>query len=700
MPVVIEAKPTPVLDSLLERIDPGLSAKMIVEVDAKMKLGTVEISQAGIFPVVKGASPVEAAYGINQYLKYTAGVPLAWNNMSAALPDTLPQVGETVTFSTPYDMRYYLNYCTHSYSTAFWDWERWQREIDWMALHGINMPLVIEGMAGVWRNVLLRLGYDEQSVGEFVAGPGFRAWWLMNNLEGWGGPNSVESYERDIELGRRIVDRMEEYGMQPVVPGYSGMVPSDAAVLLGLNVSDPGLWSGFRRPAFLQPGDENFDIIADMYYEELRRLFGGVKYMSADPFHEGGNSDGVDLASAGRKILDAMKRANPDAVWVIQGWQENPRRDLIAGLPAGDVVVLDLQSENADGWGAHENYGGHPRLLCMLLNFGGNVGLYGKMNALVDNYRQAVENDSLLAGVGLTMEGIENNPVMYELMSELPWTAEKVDKDEWVKRYARMRYNIDSDSLVERAWTILANSVYNCPADSVQQGTRESIFCARPSDSPRNVSAWAASTDYYSTDDVKEAARLLYAAAPLLADNANYRYDLVDVTRQAVADHGRKLMAGIEAAFRSGDKEGYKALTDSFVSLIYLQDRLVGTLPDFRVGRWIEDARRCGKDTAESDLMEWNARVQITTWGPRAASEQGHLHDYSHREWQGLLSDLYAPRWRKWFDARLNAWGSGAIPEIDFYVMEEEWATGHNTYDPNPEEDAIEVVGEVLNMVY
>ena len=33
----------------------------------------------------------------------------------------------------------------HSYSMAYWDWERWEAEIDWMALQGINLPLAFTG---------------------------------------------------------------------------------------------------------------------------------------------------------------------------------------------------------------------------------------------------------------------------------------------------------------------------------------------------------------------------------------------------------------------------------------------------------------------------------------------------------------------------------------------------------------------------
>ena len=32
-----------------------------------------------------------------------------------------------------------------SYSMAFWNWTRWEQELDWMALHGINLPLAFTG---------------------------------------------------------------------------------------------------------------------------------------------------------------------------------------------------------------------------------------------------------------------------------------------------------------------------------------------------------------------------------------------------------------------------------------------------------------------------------------------------------------------------------------------------------------------------
>ena len=87
-----------------------------------------------------------------------------------------------------------------------------------------------------------------------------------------------------------------------------------------------------------------------MYYEELEKLYGKANYYSMDPFHEGGNTEGVDLAKTGASIMAAMKKANPEAVWIIQAWQANPREEMIASLNQGDLLVLDLYSEKRPQW--------------------------------------------------------------------------------------------------------------------------------------------------------------------------------------------------------------------------------------------------------------------------------------------------------------------------------------------------------------
>ena len=727
----IVANATPI-DELLERIDKGASKKFKIELRQSAN-DFFELDQAGGKVVVRGNSWVNIATGINWYLKYNCGIHLTWGNMKAQLPAALPKVKAKERHETNMKMRYCFNYCTFSYSMAFWDWQRWQEEIDWMALHGVNMPLAIVGTECVWRNMLLKMGYSEDEVGEFIAGPAFLAWWEMNNLEGWGGPLPMSWYRQQEALQKNILKRMKQLGMEPVLPGYSGMMPHDAKQKLGLDVSDGGTWNGYVRPSNLMPTDKRFGEVADAYYAELTKLYGKSKYYSMDPFHESNDDATIDYAKAGKAVMDAMKRTNKEAKWVVQGWTENPRQQMMADLKNGDIVILDLFSECRPMfgipsiWKRENGYDGHSWMFCMLENFGGNIGLHGRMDQLLNNYKLARNGKwtQTMTGTGFTMEGTENNPVMFELMSELPWLADVPTKEQWVKKYIVARYG-KHDADIEKAWMILAESIYNCPLGNNQQGPHESIFCGRPGLNNFQVKSWSKMRNYYDPEDTKQAARLMLAAADRMKGNDNYLHDLVDIIRQALADQGRRQYLKTIADYNAFARKDFRKDADRFLKMIMMQDSLLGTRTEFRLGRWTQQARNLGNTAKEKELYEWNARVQITTWGNRVCADKGGLRDYANKEWQGLLKDFYYNRWKIYFDAlekqmaddtkpNYEALGGGKNanktsselfamalphgPEIDWYAIEEPWTLQHNQYSAKAVGNAVEMARMAMKMI-
>jgi alpha-N-acetylglucosaminidase len=681
-PVVAFANP---ITGLLERIDKGASKKFVIEIKKDGLEDYFELSQSGQKIKVCGNNYICVATGINWYLKYYAGIHLSWNGMKAKLPRILPPVKQPERHETTLKERYYLNYCTFSYTMAFWDWNRWQQEIDWMALHGINMPLDIVGEECVWYNLLHRLGYTKAEINSFIAGPAFVAWWAMGNLEGWGGPNPDSWYVFRLSLGKKILDRMKAYGMRPVFPGYAGMVPHNAGKKLHLDIAELPLWCGYHRPSVLQPTDRSFQKIASMYYQEQEKLFGKADFYSMDPFHESGQTGSMDLASAGKAIMAAMKKVNPKAVWVAQGWQENPREAMMKDLKPGDFLVLDLESEKLSGWypGKYRKsgFGQQDWLFCMLLNFGGRVGLYGRMDELLDHFYLAKIHPSAahLKGIGLTPEGIENNPVMYELMTELPWRSKKFDKISWVNDYVFARYGV-RDRTIQKAWKLLADGIYNCPASSDQEGPHESIFCSLPSLNSFQVSSWSRMQNYYDPASTEEAARLMLSVADKYKGNNNFEYDLVDIVRQALADHARIVYNRTVADFKSFDRKSFNQDSRQFLNLLLLQDSLLGTRREFRVGTWIQSARKLGATPEEKDLYEWNARVQIIIWGNRTAAIDGGLREYAHKEWNGVLRDFYYPRWKAYLRMLGNVMDGKPMGNPDYYAMAEPWVKAHNTY--------------------
>jgi len=131
-----------------------------------------------------------------------------------------------------------------------------------------------------------------------------------------------------------------------------------------------------------------------------------------------------------------------------------------------------------------------------------------------------------------------------------------------------------------------------------------------------------------------------------------------------------------------------------------VQDSLLTTRREFKVGNWIAQARKIGRTEDEKRLYEWNARVQITTWGNRKAADEGGLRDYSHREWSGLLKDFYYPRWKAYFDMLGQRLNGVQVQDIDWYAMEEPWTWLRNDYPAEPEENAVEIAQWAYGKVF
>lgn len=643
------------------------------------------LSQRNSKPLIQANSLSALTRGLYQYLRSYAKCHISWTQLHNRLPTTLALPHSAQRYDCHAPMRYYLNYCTYSYSMAFWDWERWEQELDLMALYGINAPLMLVGLDAVWYDILQEMGYSPSEISRFIAGPAYQAWWLMNNLEGWGGPNPKWWYQERRILARRIVERMRELGMQPVLPGYSGMVPSDITDKTQWQVADPGLWCHFRRPAFLLPTDKHFGEMAERYYRHLTALLGKSQYYSMDPFHEGGRTEGIDLASAYKSIHRAMRAVEPTARWVIQSWNENPRAECLRAIPESELIILDLFSDGQPKW---QHYGRHDFVYCMLHNFGGRIGLHGRAASTLQGYYQALrERPETCIGIGATPEGIEQNPMLYDLLYSMAW-GDSISLDSYLPEHLDARYQGQNNKALTQAWEIILRTAYACPTR--QQGTSEAVYLARPSLDVRSVSTWSSSKLYYQPQELEHALGLMLEGAPRSAD-PNYDYDLVDLCRQVLADRAALLLPQIKQAWTAGDSISFRRQYQHFLGIILDTDRLLGTQSVFRLGKWLEDARALGNSARDKRWLEYNARMLITTWGYRPSANEGGLRDYANRTWSGLLRDYYYPRWQSFFH-HLDK--GTALP--DWYASEAAWTQNYNLrYKAKAEGDSRSVVREL-----
>ncbi|XP_022248104.1 alpha-N-acetylglucosaminidase-like, partial [Limulus polyphemus] len=324
------------------------------------------------------------------------------------------------------------------------------------------------------------------------------------------------------------------------------------------------------------------------------------------------------IKATGRAVFQSMLDADQKAIWVMQGWmfthsQEFWTRDrskaLLTSVPLGRMIVLDLQSEFAPQYQRLESYYGQPFIWCMLHNFGGVLGLYGDMESVNKGpFTGRSFPNSTMIGTGLTPEGIEQNEVMYELMNEASWRKKPVNLKKWVSMYSYRRYGQVSMQ-VSKAWKLLKRSVFNCTLSLKDHGRY--IIVQRPSLHNKPFM-------WFNPKDVFTAWKLFVSASKnkYLSQQENFRYDLVDVTREALQLLGGELYGATVDAYRRRSITDLRNISITMLDLLEDLDKVLATDKHFLLGNWIESAKSLGTDVKERKLYEYNARNQVTLWGP------------------------------------------------------------------------------------
>jgi len=661
--------------TLIQRQIPGYEGQFILDsIASDQGQDVFEIESVNDKIVLRGNCPVAVASAFQWYLKYVCNCQISQAGMNINLPKNLPMVKTKIRQVNQHELRYFLNYCTFNYTTSFWDWKDWEKELDWMAMNGINLALAINGSEEVWQNTMKSLNFSDEDIASFIPGPCYQAWWLMSNLEGWGGPVSQTWIKSRTVLQKQILARMKEFGIEPVFQGFFAMVPTtfkkkfpDAKVFSG------GDWCGYPRPDVVDPNDPMFKKAANVFYKEQEKLFGKAKFYGGDLFHEGGNKKGVDLTKCASIVQKSMQNHAPGSKWVLQGWMNNPEDSLLAGLNKEQTLIIDLFCESFPSWKTRGGMKGFPFIWATINNFGGRNGLYGKLDSAVLNLSEA-RNLKNLGGIGVIPEGIKVNPLVFEFFFELAWHKELPKPAEWIKGYIASRYG-KPNANCEKAWAIFLNTIYNIP---VKYDEPQNIICSRPSLDIIHSAPWGFYDIRYKQKDFIKGLDYFMACANEYSNSDAYLYDLVDFTRQALLGEIQITYKNIVESYKNKDLNGLEKYSKKFIELAEAEEKILSTRPEFLLGNWIDKARKIAETDKEKDLFEQNARMLITTWG--YAEQHEILNDYAHREWAGLISDFYLPRWKLFLEYLQNNLAGKNSKLPDFKVWEEEWTKKKNSF--------------------
>lgn len=659
---------------------------------------------------ITGSNALSVTWGFHYYIKNYCNCHISWDGDQINLPDVLPVVN--ITKSSVDKFRYYQNACTSSYSFVWWNWTRWEREIDWMALNGINLALAFTAQEAIWQRVYDGLGLARTG----FTGPAFLAWYRMGNIRNFGRGLSMNWHRDSVALQHLILNRMRELGIIPVLPAFSGVLPKSfmkkypTSDLVNLTK-----WNNFPDefccPLLLNYTDPMFPIISRIFLREYILEFGTDHVYNCDTFNENTppSDDPQYLANAAKAIYDGILQMDPLGIWMIQGWMfihpfwgKEQVKAYVTSVPSGKMLILDLQADLSPMYDQFESFYGQPFIWCTLHNFGGQLGLYGHLHLVNEGVIKGRNfANSSMVGIGIAPEGIDQNYVMYEFTLDSALRSDVVNLTEWVSFYAQRRYGVFDEHL-DQAWFILKETVYNYNPDSDYGNERnknvygvhisKNILTKRPSLTMSEM-VW------YKKSEVFEVLQCFIEASkgPKVFSQL-FKHDLVDVTRQVIQLGVGSLYSQLMADYVTNNSEHFQNTSRLFLDILDELDVVLSTDGKYLLGNWISDAKRLAKNANETVHYEFNARNQITLWGIR-----GEIRDYAAKQWSGMVVDYYKPRWAIFISALNKSltgnvkYNASAVKNQMFADVELPFSYSHKEYPTEPSGDAVQVINNFID---
>jgi alpha-N-acetylglucosaminidase len=681
------SEPTTAAHDVLQRLIGPRAADFHLELDpTPAPTDVFDVSATGGTVTIRGNSTVALTRGAYTYLRQACHCMDGWEGSHLDLPATLPDLPATHVVA-PFQLRQEYNVCTLGYSTAYWDWPQWEHELDWMALHGINMPLAEVATEAVWQKVWLDMGVTQAELDAYFTGPAYLPWHRMGNINGWGGPFPAGFLAKQVTLQKKIIVRMRELGMKPIAPAFAGFVPP------GLHRARPDAtlipiapWAGFSKKwgtFLLDPTSPLYPEIGRRFITEWERQFGKNQYFLADSFNELQVPVPADrpgrlakLAQYGDAVYKSVVAGDPDATWVMQGWlfynaakfwDPESTAALLSKVPNDRMVILDLACDFGPTWPRQQAFFGKQWIYSVIHDFGGKTTIAGSLDFFAKTAAATLADPrhGNLVGAGISPEGIETNEAIYELATDAMWTREPIDLDTWMPDYCTSRYGGCPDDM-KQAWQLFRKSAYSRDRHGARPG-----FQRRPTTKPVK---WTELPD--DSDAYKQGLRLFLNCGPALKGNALYRADAIDFTAQYVSS---RIDAVVKAAVAAGDADAPRRDRDAAAALGLMDDldALLAAHPIHRLDRWVNFARAWGDTPAESDYYESDAKHQITTWG-------GHIdYEYASKVWAGMVGGYYRGRWAGTFEQMRTG------QPFNVKAWEQKWIDTPGVTIPTPPADPV-----------
>ena len=515
---------------------------------------------------------------------------------------------------------------------------------------------------------------------------------------------------------------MRDYGMTPVLSMFTGFVPNTFIKHFpNANVTEAADWAGFPddcRTYMLEVTDPQFNQIAKRFIEIQTETYGTSHIYNGDVYNEMPpySNDTEYLKRSSKGTFEGLREADPEAIWLMQGWLFHNEHEFwkkpqveayLSGVPNDGMIILDLYTDRDPIWSKFENYFGKKWIWCTLHNFGGNPGMWGNLTYLLQKPQEDIgKSNGTMVGIGITMEAIEQNYIVYEAVLENKWLNGKVDNiSKWVEDYSSRRYGDNNIHQVKEAWEILKENVYSSPNHNASQIERVPSFTVTNKIDPENLSIKERYINSIGIELAGTIENLWKAWGLLLQDEVinklkdidTYKHDLIDLGVNILTNEFDIERKTFTTAYKDKKLEELKKSGEKLLTLIEDADTLLASDRIYLLGRWINNATNIAPKGEYKRLFEFNARNLLTLWGP-----DGNINDYARKSWAGLYISYYYPRWKLFIDQVTKAIQDQK--EFDYEKFKSDarsfgkaWQNDTATYNDEPEGDASSIAKELYN---
>lgn len=689
------------MTDLVLRNTPKIADLFVFE-DCESKNGcdTYEVHTRDKSIVIAGSNNIAKAMGYYRYLKDYCNVLIVNGEYDISYIKNAPLPEDKISCTVSQKIRMAFTYERYAAEVDSWGFDRWEKELDFLAMHGVNTPLILTGSDGVLYKTLMEFRFKKETALEFIAGSHYYYHQLKGNLFGFLPVCSVDYFDKKIEVGKRATQRAKELGMSPVHQGFMAAVPfSFRRNYTKTDLIKRPMWNQFPPAMTIEPTDEiHINVFQKAYLEKQRELLGEVHNYLFDPIADvsfKGYNTFVEKSIV--MYVNLIKGVDSDAKWFVHASSLNSWPGRIEGM-----IVIDETGEDCF---KSNGFGGNDFIVGYRGNLNGRTVICGDMQTLSENpYLSVKEKFSNAVGTGLFFDSDGCNPLFYNLAAEMLTKDEKTDLDDYFLSYSVRRYGTKDYAEFLSSFQKLCynrNSVLNLA----------SAVCARPCTELYHTAP-------FDTFEIPYDNKELFALLKSALDSGNkmnelFRKDAQDIMRQVLSNVLYPIYQQTVACFRNKAVEPFEKTTNAFVEIMTDIDRLLKTVPETNMFTHIQSARQLGDTKEVNQNLEVNFMMYHTSFGPIKNSV---LFDTNWREWGGMVKDFYLKRWyiffrmmasyfekpKKFKDmSRRRPYDRNEYADTlltkRFEYAENEWI---KDYIPRPsgigEEDVIEVIKELI----